>query len=115
MSSEKTTKDRTHPPGESMRWTAVRLNAKDNVATALSDLAAGEQPRIAELDAGPTLVENIARGHKLALVDITAGATVIKFGQPIGIATRPIAAGAHVHLHNLEGLAGRAARQKGPR
>jgi hypothetical protein len=60
-------------------------------------------------------VERIARGQKLALVDIAVDATVVKFGHPIGIATRAIPAGAHVHLHNVEGLADRAARLGGPR
>src|SRR3546814_7138739 len=44
---------------------------------------------------------DLARGHKIAVVDIAAGAPVIKFGFPIGTATAAIARGAHVHSHNM--------------
>ncbi len=43
----------------------------------------------------------VPRGHKVALVDLPEGAAVRKYGQTIGIASRPIAAGEHVHEHNL--------------
>jgi len=48
--------------------------------------------------------ETIELGHKLALVDIAAGETVTKFGVPIGVATVAIAAGAHVHIHNIKSV-----------
>ena len=31
-----------------------------------------------------------------------AGEVVLKYGQPIGVATQPIAAGEHVHVHNVK-------------
>ena len=40
-------------------------------------------------------------GHKIARHDIKAGAFIRKYGQVIGVATADIAAGAHVHTHNL--------------
>jgi len=43
----------------------------------------------------------IPRGHKVALRDIAAGAQVRKYGQSIGVAKGDIAAGDHVHTHNL--------------
>lgn len=46
-------------------------------------------------------IEPIPLGHKIALRDIEAGAQVIKYGVPIGVATRSIQAGQHVHTHNL--------------
>ena len=49
--------------------------------------------------------EAVPRGHKLALIDLAAGTEVRKYGQPIGLATRDIAAGEHVHEHNLRSLA----------
>jgi altronate hydrolase len=76
-----------------------RIDPRDTVATALRDLEAG-----AEVEVGGgrlTLVEAVPRGHKAALVAIAAGTPVIKFGFPIGRATADIAAGAHVHSHNL--------------
>jgi (2R)-sulfolactate sulfo-lyase subunit alpha len=41
-------------------------------------------------------------GHKIALTDIKAGDTVIKYGQDIGKAVADIAKGEHVHVHNLK-------------
>jgi altronate hydrolase len=43
----------------------------------------------------------LPRGHKVALRDIAEGAPVRKYGQVIGAATAPIAAGDHIHVHNL--------------
>ena len=40
-------------------------------------------------------------GHKYARRAIAAGEAVVKYGMPIGHATRAIAAGEHVHVHNL--------------
>ena len=40
-------------------------------------------------------------GHKQALTDIPSGANVIKYGFPIGHALCDIAAGEHVHTHNM--------------
>ncbi len=40
-------------------------------------------------------------GHKIARLPVAAGERVIKYGAPIGRASRAIAPGDHVHLHNL--------------
>ena len=56
----------------------MRINPMDNVEVHLED------------------------GHKYALRDIRQGENVIKYGQPIGHATRDIAKGEHVHSHNLK-------------
>ena len=45
---------------------------------------------------------DIPIGHKVALVDIKKGDTVIKYGQDIGKAVADIAKGEHVHVHNLK-------------
>src|SRR3546814_11416401 len=77
---------------------AIFIDPRDSVATALRDLDAGERLDVAGEVA---LTEPVARGHKIAVVDIAARAPVIKFGFPIGTATAAIARGAHVHSHNL--------------
>ena len=46
--------------------------------------------------------ESIPLGHKIALRDIAAGETVVKYGHDIGRASTAIPAGAHVHVHNLK-------------
>jgi len=77
----------------------LKLDAADSVAVALRTLPAGTQ--VALGDARVTLREDVERGHKFAVRDITAGADVVKYGYPIGYATAAIAAGAWVHTHNL--------------
>jgi altronate hydrolase len=47
------------------------------------------------------LRDEVPGGHKVALRDIPAGAHVLRYGQVIGVATRAIVAGEHVHTHNL--------------
>ena len=74
----------------------LQIHPRDNVAVALETLPAGT--RKGEI----LLREDIPMGHKAALQDIPAGAPVIKYGSPIGIAVRDIPAGAHVHTHNLK-------------
>ena len=44
---------------------------------------------------------NIENGHKYAVRDIKKGENIIKYGCPIGHATEDIAAGDHVHTHNV--------------
>ena len=41
-------------------------------------------------------------GHKIARLPMAAGDRVIKYGASIGRASRAIAPGDHVHLHNLK-------------
>ena len=69
----------------------IRIDASDNVATARRALAPGEE--------GATTP--VPRGHKMALSSIAMGAPVTKYAQVIGYAAEDIAAGAHVHVHNL--------------
>ena len=92
-------------------WDAVALDPGDDVAVALRDLAAGERVRVR---AGAATEEVVLRapiplGHKLARRAIAAGAAVRKYGEPIGGARAAIAAGDHVHVHNLASLRGRRA------
>ena len=41
-------------------------------------------------------------GHKVALVDLEPGDTVVKYGQDIGRVVQPVSRGEHVHVHNLK-------------
>jgi (2R)-sulfolactate sulfo-lyase subunit alpha len=47
------------------------------------------------------ILEAIPLGHKLALADIAEGQDIIEYGQRVGIATRGIARGEYVHVHNV--------------
>ena len=46
--------------------------------------------------------DDVAIGHKIALKDLKAGDTAIKYGEDIGKFTQDIAAGCHVHVQNLK-------------
>lgn len=78
---------------------AIRIDASDNVATAIADIPAGTPVLVGAQRIMTT--DMIARGHKLAVAPIAQGESVIKYGFPIGVATAAIAPGAHVHRHNL--------------
>ncbi|MGN1414701.1 MAG: UxaA family hydrolase [Anaerovoracaceae bacterium] len=80
------------------RW--IRIQAQDNVAVALCPLQAGEHIEIPPLQL--TLQEDIPQGHKFALTNIPMGASVMKYGAPIGTAQKEIPAGTHVHSHNTK-------------
>ena len=76
----------------------IRLHHEDNVVVALGDLKIGtalEKDGAATRDAVPA-------GHKVATSPISKGKYVYKYGQIIGIATRDIQPGEHVHSHNLD-------------
>lgn len=76
---------------------ALLLNPADDVAVARRRIAKGEPTGLSGVMAN----QLIPRGHKVALRAVRAGAALRKFGQVIGVATQDIAAGDHVHLHNL--------------
>jgi hypothetical protein len=78
---------------------------KDNVLTSLRALPPGSLISLA----GQSLVAQglIPAFHKIARTNLSPGQAVIKYGEPIGLASRPIEAGEHVHVHNLESARGR--------
>ncbi|MET0085781.1 MAG: altronate dehydratase family protein [Sedimenticola sp.] len=75
----------------------IQLTENDDVVVALADLPAGSQLESLEV----TTQDPVPRGHKVALWDIAQGEPIRKYGQIIGFASRPIAAGEHVHVHNM--------------
>lgn len=75
----------------------LKLHADDNTGVAMRSVSAGEE--FAEF--GIVARGDIAAGHKIALSAIRQDDIVRKFGQVIGFATADIAAGAHVHAHNV--------------
>ncbi len=85
------------------------IDPKDNVVTALEPVTKGERCT-AFTEGGEenfTTLQNIPMGHKLAVRAIPKGTPVRKYGSAIGDATADIAAGEHVHSHNLSGYRGR--------
>lgn len=77
----------------------MKLAEGDNVAVALAALVAGEVLTVDGV--GVVIDRDVAVGHKIAARAIAAGEPVVKYGCPIGTATRKIAAGEYVHTHNV--------------
>ena len=47
-------------------------------------------------------LDAVPLGHKIALVDLKKGDTVLKYGHDIGRVVAPAAKGRHVHVHNIK-------------
>ena len=70
--------------GNRVSTETIRLHQDDNVVVALR--AHGTIPA----------------GHKIASEAISPGTPIIKYGQVIGIASKTVSAGEHVHTHNVD-------------
>ena len=81
------------------------MSEKDNVATCIAPIKKGESQDCA----GTTLtaVNDIPVYHKIARTFVKAGGEVFKYGEVIGLASKDINPGEHVHIHNLESNRGR--------
>lgn len=92
--------------------TALVMDERDNVATALDDLPADttvSRPKtdIADKTGPIVVVEEIPFGHKLAVRTVAKGEDVYKYGEVIGEASQRIEAGEWVHTHNCDSKRGR--------
>ena len=76
------------------------LNPSDNVCTAIAPIPAGVTLRIKGNNAVTST--SIPLGFKVAACSIPIGDKIFKYGVPIGSATRNIAPGDLVHLHNIK-------------
>ncbi|WP_299745010.1 altronate dehydratase family protein [uncultured Tateyamaria sp.] len=74
----------------------VRLDISDTVVTATRTLEIG-----VDVDGVPTRAL-IPSGHKIAVRAMSKGDVIRKYAQVIGYAAGDIAAGDHVHTHNVE-------------
>lgn len=81
------------------RKTLLRVHEGDNVLVALKEIPPGAS--ITVQDEVIDIQNQINPGHKVAAGDIDKGDPVIKYGAEIGIASREIKKGEHVHSHNL--------------
>ena len=79
---------------------AVRLSPLDNIVVLSRSVDAGTTIEVEGHRL--TVATRLGLGHKLAFQPISAGEKILKYGASIGSATRDIAAGEHVHLHNMK-------------
>ncbi len=77
----------------------IKIHEADNVAIVAND---GGLPAGTVLPGGLVLKDKVPQGHKVALVDLPAGAPVLRYNVPIGYALEAIEAGRWVHERLLE-------------
>ena len=83
---------------------SILIHDNDNVVTVTEMLGAGEAAiyRKEEEFVEIIAIDEIPKFHKIAVTDIHKAQPVYKYGQLIGVATREISKGKHVHDHNIE-------------
>jgi altronate dehydratase len=83
---------------------AVLIDQADNVVTVTESLETGRVARYLKDGKAVeiTVVEEIPKFHKIAVIDIPESTNVIKYGQVIGVAVKNISKGSHVHDHNVK-------------
>lgn len=82
-----------------MNSRVLKLDPRDNVLVALSDLKRGETVDWA--GASQMLASDVPAKHKLATVDLSPGDEVVMYGGLVGKAVKPIAAGEVVTTSNI--------------
>ena len=78
-------------------YNIITLHEKDNVAIAPMSIPARKK-----INSKLISKDLIPFGHKIALSQIKKNDFIYKYGQIIGIASKDINLGEHVHSHNLE-------------
>ena len=78
-------------------YNIIKLHQKDNVSVAPMNI-----PANVNIDLNLTSADFIPFGHKISLSKIEKNNYIYKYGQIIGIASKDILPGEHVHSHNLE-------------
>jgi len=91
-------------------------DAADDVGVAAMDLKVGEEVEAVTLEgklvAQVKLFEDVPLGHKVAMRDMASEKHILEYGRAIGYAVAPIAAGEHVHVHNIQSLRWAASKSK---
>ncbi|MDR2027534.1 MAG: altronate dehydratase family protein [Prevotellaceae bacterium] len=83
----------------------IKIHPADNVVVAVETLSAGEQ--LEDSGKNITVLNDIPSGHKIALRDFAPGDNIIKYGLPIGHASKVIRQGDLVNEKNIKtGLEG---------
>ena len=80
---------------------------KDNVAVVVIDKTSKNQECtgwVMENDGSTNIqsIDEIPLGHKIAMVNLKEGDTILKYGHDIGKVVKSIKKGEHVHVHNVK-------------
>jgi len=79
--------------GAAARPLRIAVSSRDNVAVVVN---AGGLPPGTVFEDGLTLVDAVPQGHKVAIADIAEGEAVIRYGEIIGHALKPLRRGSWV-------------------
>ena len=74
----------------------IKINENDNVAVAIRDISAGT-----DIGNGVVTREDIPQAHKIALCDIPAGGSVIRYGVTLGTMKEDMQRGGWINEKNL--------------
>ena len=89
---------------ETEKALTIRVHDGDNVAIVVN---ARGLPAGTALADGTVLVEGVPQGHKVALTDLAEGDAVIRYGEVIGYAVKPLPRGSWINEHAVK-LPGKA-------
>ena len=88
-----------------MKNNVLKIHENDNVGIATQPVKKGT-PLIMDGRLLFEAAEDVAIGHKIALVTIANGKNIYRYGEPIVEATRTIKQGEWVHIHNTQPIPG---------
>ena len=80
-------------PDQAAKPLYIKVHDTDNVAIVVNS---GGLPTGTVFDDGLTLREHVPQGHKVALFDLAQGAAILRYGEVIGYAEKPIPRGAWI-------------------
>lgn len=86
------------------RFNALQLNPIDNLAVALTNIQIGEAVVVSGINEEIIATSEIPYGHKVALTSLLENEEITKYGECMGISTKNIPQGDHIHVHNVRGL-----------
>ena len=94
---------------------ALKVDDLDNVATIFANgIQDGMEVEIRDkkgVSENVNVIGDVPYGHKIALGEISPGSDIVKYGESLGMATKAISPGEHVHVHNLDSKRGRGDRE----
>ncbi len=89
---------------------AIKNHESDNVVTIFGDVKKDDVVEVYDKkgERSKLVVKNdISYGHKAAIIPVRVNDQITKYGEEIGVATKEIAVGEHVHIHNIDSIRGR--------
>ena len=84
---------------------SLMVNPNDSVVMLLEDAKKGDTVQTPKGEI--VLLEDIQCAHKVCIVDLAKGQSVIKYGEDIGFMLQDAPAGTWIHNHNMGCLRGK--------